>query len=198
MRLLKTLFPTGRRSLLWGVHQILWHPITVYFAWCKLYGRPTWRETVCIVVHDWGYWFAPNMDGPEGERHPEMGARIAGWLFGPEYHDLVLYHSRHYVRTENERRKIEAEGWPFLGVQPSRLCWADKLSVLYDPQWWYLFRGRLSGEVREYRANAARVGTVPATATDAEWFRWLRDSLATLARTMDPASVEYMTGPTNT
>jgi hypothetical protein len=56
----------GQRSLLYGVHQFLWHPITVLIAWWVLFGRPTWRELVCIIIHDWGYWNCPNMDGPEG------------------------------------------------------------------------------------------------------------------------------------
>ncbi|MCK5235828.1 MAG: hypothetical protein KAR06_02490, partial [Deltaproteobacteria bacterium] len=61
--------PVGTKSLLFGVHQFIWHPITVLIAWCKLYGWPTWPELVCIIVHDWGYWGKPNMDGPEGEKH---------------------------------------------------------------------------------------------------------------------------------
>jgi len=169
----------GRRSLLFGVHQFIWHPITVYRAWCAQYGRrPTWRETVCIIIHDWGYWWAPNMDGDEGERHPEFGARLAGWLFGPEYHDLVLYHSRHYAKRA--------------GRAPSRLCWADKLSHLYYPEWLYLFLARLSGEIHEYRQNAAKAGLMPLTASDSEWFRWLQAKFVRLAETMDPTVVQYM------
>ena len=81
----------GTKSLLFGVHQFIWHPVTVLIAWVSLYGRPTWRELICIIVHDWGYWGAPNMDGEEGERHPEVGAEIALRLFGLEYYELVLY-----------------------------------------------------------------------------------------------------------
>lgn len=171
--LLEKLLPVGRRSLLWGVHQFLWHPITVARAWIALYGRwPTWREAVCIVIHDWGYWFTSNMDGEEGERHPEFGARIAGRLFGRKYHDLVLYHSRHYVKRENERRtrwaelknaclaaigKTSIRMEPAM-VKPSPLCWADKLSICYDPPWFYLLRARLSGEIKEYRQNRPETG----------------------------------------
>lgn len=165
---LDRLLPVGRRSLLWGVHQFLWHPWVVYRAWRQLYGRrPAWREAVCILVHDWCYWRSPNMDGEEGERHPEYGARLAGWLFGPEYHDLVLYHSRHYARRH--------------GAAPSPLCWADKLSILFDPPWFYLLRARLAGELQEYRQQAARAGFVPLSATDREWFEALRAHLTRLA-----------------
>lgn len=158
----------GTRSLLFGVHQFLWHPLTVYRAWVDLYGRrPDWRTLVCIILHDWGYWGKPNMDGPEGERHPELGARIAGWLFGKEYRDLVLYHSRSYARQA--------------GVSPSILCWPDKLSLCYEPMWWYLFRARLSGELKEYRLRAAESGFLPLTATDEEWFMTLQAYFRQLA-----------------
>lgn len=155
----------GTRSLLFGVHQVAWHPLTVWLAWRRLYGRPTWRESVCIVVHDWGYWGAPEMDGPVGEQHPYLGALIAGRLFGPAYRDLVLYHSRSLCRL--------------LKVEPSRLCWADKLSMLYDPSWFYLLRARLTGEIREYRWNARR--HVSLLATDRQWLEWLKSRLEKLA-----------------
>jgi len=70
--------PVGSRSLLFGVHQFIWHPITVAVAWRKLYGKwPTFLESLCIVVHDWGYWGCPNMDGEQGKRHPVRGACLA-------------------------------------------------------------------------------------------------------------------------
>lgn len=83
----------GTRSLLIGAHQFLWHPITVFFAWCELYGLPNWKECVCIFIHDIGYWEKWNMDGgptklpngeydyTEGYYHPLLAARLASnWL----------------------------------------------------------------------------------------------------------------------
>lgn len=154
------IMPVGRRSVLFGVHQFLWHPITVLLAWLRLYGRPTWKELVCIIVHDWGYWFCPNIDGEEGERHPELGAKLAGRWFGPEYQLLCICHSRHYAYL--------------LGCEPSKLCWADKLSILYEPWWFYLFRAWLSGELKEFRQEAAKAGFVPLGVSHRQWFRWLR------------------------
>lgn len=168
----------GTKSLLFGVHQFAWHPWTVYRAWVHLYGRPTWRELLCIIIHDWGYWGAPNMDGEEGTAHPEFGARLAAKLAGAEAGREVLVHSRHYA-------KLSAQA-------PSRLCWADKLSILYDPAWFYMLRARLTREIREYRAMAAKGGFIPLTATDWEWFYWVREKLVELARTMDPGAVPYM------
>lgn len=156
----------GTRSLLFGVHQILWHPWTVYRAWCSLYGRPSWREMLCIFIHDWGYWGLPNMDGPEGKRHPMLGGKIAGKLFGPEYAELVLLHSRHYAKL--------------VGKEPSRLCWADKLSILYDPKWFYLLRARMSGEINEYRKNA--MPWIPPDIPHGLWFDWIKVNFEKLAK----------------
>lgn len=154
----------GTRSLLFGVHAFWWHPITVWLAWVRLYGEfPSWRETVCIFVHDFGYWGCSEMDGPEGERHPERGAKIVGFLFGFEEYKLVLHHSRTYAKK--------------LGAKESALCWPDKASMVYDPTWFYLIRARLSGELKEYRANADRNDFVPSSAPDRVWHRKLVERL---------------------
>ncbi len=104
-----------------------------------------------------------------------FGARIAGELFGEEYYNLVLLHSRHYARL--------------VGKEPSKLCWADKLSLIYDPKQFYLFRARLSGELREYRKNADQ--WVPVSAIDAEWFDWLKGILVKLAQEKKGDAVPY-------
>ena len=147
---------TGTKSLIFGVHQVFIHPIVVYRAWKALYGRPSWRELICIVIHDWGYWGKPNLDGPEGERHPEFAAGIATKLFGKRWGYLCLYHSRHYARAA--------------GAEPSKLCWADKLSITYEPAWFYLLRARLSGELKELRQTSADAGFFPLSGSDRDWF----------------------------
>jgi hypothetical protein len=152
---------TGTKSLLFGVHQVFIHPVVVYRAWKHLYGRPSWRELICIIIHDWGYWGKPDLDGPEGERHPEFAARLAGRLFGGGYGQLCLYHSRHYAKLR--------------GMEPSKLCWADKLSIQYEPSWFYLLRARLSGELKELRQTSADAGYLPLTRSDKEWFIWVRN-----------------------
>ncbi|MFA5187517.1 MAG: hypothetical protein WC551_13640 [Patescibacteria group bacterium] len=167
----------GTRSLLFGVHQVLIHPVGVALAWRRLYGRPGWRVLVCIFIHDWGYWGLANMDGEEGEDHPETGAGIAGWLFGAEYRDLCLLHSRHYARAA--------------GVAPSRLCWADKMSILYEPWWFYLGRAWLSGELFEYRRNCEKAGVFPGRGSHRAWFEWLRGRLVKLGEERRGDAVEY-------
>jgi hypothetical protein len=170
----------GTKSLLIGVHQILWHPVTVLLAWIELYGFPNWKQCVCIFIHDWGYWGSPNMDGIEGEKHTEWAAAFADkYLDGGEgniesqevwpilnsvmpkdtYRHLCLFHSRHYSRK-----------W---STFPSRLCWADKLSIKYDPWWFYLTRAWLSGELFEYRALHDLMGE--NFKTHREWYEWAKE-----------------------
>lgn len=72
----------GTRSLLLGVHCFFLHPIFVAIGWWRLYGFPfDPRLWVAFIVHDWGYFGKENMDGPEGELHPHVGANIMRFLF---------------------------------------------------------------------------------------------------------------------
>lgn len=133
----------GTRSILFGVHQFAIHPLFVAVAWWKLYGFPfDPRLWFCFYLHDIGYIGKPNMDGPEGEKHPEFGAGIIRRLFGDNWGDFCLFHSRYYAT---------ANGRPF-----SRLAVADKFAICLTPPWIYLPLARMSGELKEYRANAAR------------------------------------------
>ena len=147
--------PIGTKSVLFGAHCFFLHPWYVALAWSKLYGFP-WdpRLWVAFFVHDIGYLGKPNMDGPEGERHVELGARIMHRLFDvwlgnscymdgtpvTDWHDFSLYHSRHYAKQA--------------GAQPSRLCHADKLAFTYQIKPLYLWMTRLTGELDEYLENA--------------------------------------------
>lgn len=158
----------GTKSILFGVHQFLWHPLTVGLAWRRLFKVwPTWREWVCIFVHDLGYWGKPNIDGKEGRTHPIFGAHLASNLLdtggSQAYFDLTLYHSREYAKGNNE--------------EPSLLCWADKYCVLCEPRWFYLLRARLSGEIREFKGHAVpHIGKV----SDLAWLNWYRAKIEKL------------------
>lgn len=130
----------GTKSLLFGGHQFLVHPSFVVVAWVRLYrGPPNPKELVCIIIHDWGYWGKPNMDGEEGELHPLWGARVASRLLGKEYYGLTAYHSRSMARRDE--------------APLSRLCLADKLGVAMMPTWLWVLLTRLSGEVHEYMSH---------------------------------------------
>lgn len=130
----------GTKSILYGAHCFFIHPIFVFIAWWKLYGFP-WdpRLWIAFFVHDLGYWGKPNMDGPEGETHPELGARIMG-IFGKSWADFARYHSKVYAKRNQ--------------VNYSRLCVADKLAASLEPVWLYLPRVKWSGEILEYMSVA--------------------------------------------
>jgi hypothetical protein len=173
------LMRTGTKSLLFGVHQVIWHPITVLIAWVYLFHKPpTWKELVCIIIHDWGYWGKLKMDDEKGERHPEAGAKIAGWLFGDRYYTLCLYHSRHYAKNS--------------GKEPSFLCWADKYSIVFDPWWFYLPRAWLSGELFEYRQIAIDTQFISSGTSHRAWYQWIKKRLSTLGKEKRGDIVSYV------
>lgn len=197
--------PVGTKSVLAGAHCCLIHPWLVALAWFKLYGfrlitcpstgvRTSLidpRLWLCFIVHDLGYWRSANMDGEEGERHPEVGARIVGKLFdakGSEevawievghcrrpikrcippnsaWHDFLLLHSRWFAKK--------------LDRKPSAFCMADKLAIALTPGWLYVPMARLSEEIEEYRSRETRPDTSKGwddwyanhNATDYQWFK---------------------------
>jgi hypothetical protein len=157
----------GTKSLLFGAHQFVLHPIAVAVCWRRLYGQwPTWREALTIAVHDLGYLGCPDMDGWHGSRHPVLGGELAGAFLGDRYRELVLLHSRSYARI--------------LERDPGKLCAPDKLGSTFWPSWVYVPLARLSGELPLYRQDAAeydaRTGKgCPLSASDWQWFRWMRD-----------------------
>jgi len=170
----------GTKSLLFGVHQFALHPLIIAAAWRRRYGFP-WdpRLWLCFLAHDWGYWGKADMNGPEGETHVELGAKIAHWLldswqgyqfFGlrvdrsqKTWHDFCLFHSRHYAKRRGET--------------PSRLCVADKLAITVGPGWLYLLLANLSGEIHEYmtqtRGNSDEL-TLAACQSQRTWLVELR------------------------
>lgn len=146
----------GTKSSLFGTHQFFYHPITVALAWRRLYGQwPRWREWVAILLHD-NYFGLPNMDGPEGKTHPARNAALARWIAGPYAEELVRFHSRAFAQAAERN--------------PSALCAPDKMSILYDPKWFYILRARASGEIWEYIKNAVSSGHVSADTTPSEWY----------------------------
>lgn len=136
----------GTRSILFGVHQFLWHPLTVGLAWRRIHKVwPTRFEWLAIFLHDLGYWGCPDMDGESGRQHParaakwgrELGEVMSGSPATGEYvESLIAGHSRNFCRAYDQK--------------PSKLCAPDKVSILYDPALFYWLRGVLSGEIFEY------------------------------------------------
>lgn len=148
----------GTRSLLFGVHCWLIHPLFVAYSWFRLYGFPyDPRLWFAFFLHDIGYWGKPNMDGPEGQRHVELGAAVIGFLFGPRWRDFTLLHSRSYARR--------------LGRSPSPLCAADKMVVYYTPWWIYFPLARATGELHEYMAQSDTSLSGPSLLAQVRTFR---------------------------
>jgi hypothetical protein len=147
----------GTKSVLCGAHAFWFHPFFVARAWTHLYGFPLDpRLWFAFFLHDLGYLGKPNMDGEEGESHPEFGADLMHFLFdkpafvakgreawaSQKWYEFCLYHSRYYTKKT--------------GGIPSKLCFADKLSFCYTPRWAYLPMVRFTGELAEYLENARK------------------------------------------
>ncbi len=132
----------GTKSVLFGVHCIFIHPFFVAFAWWKMFAFP-WdiRLWFAFFLHDIGYLGKRDMDGNEGEQHVVLGGRIMGGLFGPNWGDFTLCHSRHWAKR--------------VGKPYSKLCLADKLAFVLTPAWLYLPMARMSGELHEYMRVAS-------------------------------------------
>jgi hypothetical protein len=156
----------GTKSILYGAHCFFIHPFFVAIAWNRLYGFPLDpRLWIAFFVHDIGYWGKPNMDGPEGETHVELGANIMHFLFDwkivywkqlfahgpyirevvPKWRNFSLYHSRYYAKKDE--------------AMPSKLCFADKLSFVCTPRWLYLPMVNTTGEIEEYLKMAKKTET---------------------------------------
>lgn len=134
----------GTKSVLFGAHQFIVHPFFVLTAWLIIYRKfPLPHELAAIMTHDLGYFGSPNMDGKEGEDHPERAARW--WRtkfggFGLKVADVILGHSRFHAAKN--------------GLPLSRLFQPDKMATSLYPIWLYLLLANLSGEIKEYMAHA--------------------------------------------
>lgn len=157
--------------------QIGWKEITTYpkgedgqqwYATVRLnIFASIWNPKVWIafIIHDWGYWGKPNMDGKEGESHPEWACKKMNQWFGAPWGAFVLDHSRFYAKK---------------GGRPvSPLCYADKMAIVFEPTWFYLPRVRWTGELEEYMRGAATReasdGYTPDLTTPESWHCGIRD-----------------------
>lgn len=142
----------GTKSLLFGVHQFILHPLFTAAGWIGCYGFSAkgyswWKLVECFVIHDWGYWGLDNMDGEKGELHPYKAAwKVSKRWSHTDYFYLCLYHSRFLAEKH--------------GKKPSFLCWADKLGTAYMPTWLWVFLARLSGEVDEYMSAPKHIQVI--------------------------------------
>lgn len=177
----------GTKSLLGGAHCLLVHPFLVWRAWGKLFG-PTWdiRVISACFLHDIGYFRRDQMDGPHGEEHVILGARIMGWLFGREWADECYLHSRYWSQR--------------LGLPVSRLCLADKLAFAITPAWLYIPMARWTGELAEYMERSKERQAGDRSFTDEELallnsgnpYDWLRGLQSYTLRWVERHHVEFV------
>ncbi len=96
----------GTKSLLFGAHQFILHPVLVAFAWYRLYGFPfDPRLWIAFIVYDWGYWGKADMDGAEGETHVFYLFRTR--LIGELYEYMALSANGKYSCKEYMHRSID-------------------------------------------------------------------------------------------
>lgn len=156
----------GTRSLLFGYHQFIIHPLLLAWCWTRLFGFPLDpRLWVCFFLHDVGYWGKPNMDGPEGEQHPYAGARLVSALFDrrgepKKWYWFCVLHSRFIAKQQGE--------------SPSKLCYADKAVIAYTPTWIQLGLMRLTGEWREYVQGQNGRTAMPENGSLTDWANAMR------------------------
>ena len=164
--------PVGPRSVLFGGHQFILHPIMVAIGWRRCYGRlprdP--RIWAAFFLHDLGYLtqWCRNMDGDEGQSHPLGGANIMGRLFdlpgepcwSGRWWRFTAGHSRYFCRL--------------FGLEESPLMRADKLATVLTPYWLYITLVWLSGEYWEY-IDFHRAAGHDFPPTIHGWARSLRD-----------------------
>ena len=136
----------GTKSLLFGAHQFVIHPLFVFVTWSKFYptdlkGKPgLLGRIVASIIHDWGYWRCKTMDGPCGDQHSIWGANAMYRLTGSHWwYEELLCHSRFFSKR--------------MGRIPSNLCWVDKLATANYPSWLWATLAWLSGEGYEYLEN---------------------------------------------
>ena len=178
----------GTKSVLYGYHCLLIHWMFVARGWYHLYGfrsvvigrvdihdsklGATYHKTVStslwdprlwlvFFVHDLGYWGKPNMDGAEGERHPEWACGFLNARLGAPWGAFSLLHSRFYAKKMK------------LPVSP--LCYADKLAIVYMPGWLYLPMIHATGEVHEYMKDAQRMIEAGGHPDSKAWLRDVKD-----------------------
>jgi hypothetical protein len=101
----------GTISILFGCHSFV-HWILVVISWYKIYQRlPRFWEFCCILLHDIGLWNTDYLDGDNKRGHWELGALVAGKLFGRKGFLLVAGHCRDSGFPESALLKPDKMSW---------------------------------------------------------------------------------------
>lgn len=144
----------GTKSLIFGCHQFLLHPLFTLIAWCRLnhVSRLTTTHILAFIVHDWGYWGCRTIDGGNGTLHPFAGASIVYKLTKSEWwFEELACHSRALAKI--------------LKLPASNLSHADKLGIAIMPSWLWASLAWMTGEGWEYLDNKSYSTYKPAPHT---------------------------------
>ena len=126
---------TGTKSLLFGAHCMLVHPVMVAVAWARLYGFPLDpRVWLAFVLHDIGYWGKPNMDGKEGKTHVELGARIMHRLFD-RWETKSANYASNWFKLHDFTRAEELDGWMVSDIQETAFGYMSVIYVRRKTRW---------------------------------------------------------------
>jgi hypothetical protein len=140
------------------------------------------RLWLAFIIHDWGYWGKPNMDGAEGELHPYWAGNVMGWLFSEPWDSFTKYHSRFLAKNEHQ--------------QPSPLCWADKMAIVHMPSWLYLLVIHATGEVHEYMAKASVMIEAGGHKDSRAWLRDVKKYANEIAQKYKDGAIDETTPDT--
>lgn len=121
----------GTISIIVGCHSAF-HCLLVLVSWLKLYKSfPAVWELACICLHDIGHLGKDYLtDDRLKQIHWELGAKIAGKLYGSKGYDMVAGHC-----TES-------------GRPLSKLYKPDKYSWYIAPVWWLCITNVLEPNIR--------------------------------------------------
>lgn len=167
----------GTKSVLFGVHQFLLHPLLLALGWWMAYGFRRVHIGTRREIHP------GHPGGKSGTIVVHRG--VFAHLLDPRLWLAFFVHDLGYLGKPNMdgpegkthpefgariMRRLFGDAWgdlvllhsryyaKKLGRPVSSLCLADKWVIVLEPSWLYLPRVRLTGELAEYLANAEQRG----------------------------------------
>jgi len=121
----------GTRSLFFGCHQFLLHPLWVIIAWRLEYKTfPKWWEIICIFLHDIGICQRQYLSDDRAKvGHWRLGSDLSGEIVGrlTNWRGEMWYKAVCLCAGHCPEESTFSE---------SKLSRADKRSWLVAPMWW--------------------------------------------------------------
>lgn len=130
---------SGIGCLIFGYHNFIFHPLTLYLSYIDRYKKlPSFEWVLCFIFHDVGYAFIDMKNIRDGkENHPIYGAYIIKTLIGDYWADICIRHSREFCNNENV----------------SDLAYIDKDSTRFHPIEFAIIQCFISGELGTRNIN---------------------------------------------